>query len=65
MIDEMMQQASQAADNTVDAATDIVRDGSRQAMFGVLAGTALLGWILARQGAPALENVAASKDKGV
>ena len=40
---------AQAADEAVNGAADIVRDGSRQQIAGTIAVAALIGWILGRR----------------
>ena len=49
VIDEVLQQASQSSAQTVDAAADMIRTGSRKTVVGVLAGAAVLGFLLARR----------------
>ena len=39
----------QAADEAVNGAADIVRNGSRQQIAGTVAVAALIGWVLGRQ----------------
>jgi hypothetical protein len=40
---------AQAADEAVNGAADIVRDGSRQQIAGTVAVAALIGWVLGRR----------------
>ena len=40
---------AQAADEAVNGAADIVRDGSRQQIAGTIAAAALVGWALGRR----------------
>ena len=40
---------AQAADEAMNGAADIVRDGSRQQIAGTIAVAALIGWVLGRR----------------
>ena len=40
---------ARAADEAVNGAADIVRNGSRQQIAGTIAAAALIGWVLGRQ----------------
>lgn len=42
-------EAAAASDRTVGLAADVLATGSRKVVFGILAGTAALGWFLARK----------------
>lgn len=50
VINQVIHEASTASGETVNVAADIVRTGSRKAVFGVLASSFLLGLFLARRG---------------
>jgi len=50
VINQVIHEASTASGETVNVAADIVRTGSRKAVFGVLASSFLLGLFLARKG---------------
>jgi hypothetical protein len=43
-------QISAASDDVVDATADLLKSGSRTTVFGILAGTMVLGWIIGRSG---------------
>ncbi len=43
-------QIAAASDDVVDATADLLRNGSRSTIFGILAGTLVLGWIIGRSG---------------
>ena len=43
-------QIAAASDDVVDAAADLLKNGSRSTIFGILAGTLVLGWIIGRSG---------------
>jgi len=43
-------QISAVSDDVVDATADLLRNGSRSTIFGILAGTLVLGWIIGRSG---------------
>jgi hypothetical protein len=49
VIDQVMREAAAGSVKTIDMAADLVRAGPRKAVFGVLAGTAVLGWFLAHK----------------
>jgi hypothetical protein len=55
-IDNLLQQAGSRAQGTteeaVTRAADLVRNGDRATMLSVLAGVALLGWLIGRSAAP-------------
>ena len=55
-IDNLLQQAGSRAQGTteeaVTRAADLVRNGDRAIMLSVLAGVALLGWLIGRSAAP-------------
>jgi hypothetical protein len=48
VLDRMTEEAVAASGKTVDAAADVMRSGSRPAVFGVLAASFALGWFLSR-----------------
>jgi hypothetical protein len=50
VIRRAMNEAHAASPQAVDVAADLLRTGPRSALVGVLAGSALLGWFLARNG---------------
>jgi hypothetical protein len=43
-------QIAAASDDVVDATADLLKNGSRSTIFGILAGTLVLGWIIGRSG---------------
>jgi hypothetical protein len=45
-------QISAVSDDVVDATADLLKNGSRSTIFGILAGTLVLGWIIGRSGQP-------------
>jgi hypothetical protein len=53
VINQVLHEASAASGQTIDMAANLIRRGPRKALFGVLAGAALLGWYLARKGGSA------------
>jgi hypothetical protein len=53
VINQVLHEASAASGQTIDMAANLIRQGPRKALFGVLAGSALLGWYLARKGGSA------------
>jgi Putative Actinobacterial Holin-X, holin superfamily III len=68
VINQVLHEASAASGQTIDMAANLIRQGPRKALFGVLAGSALLGWYLARKaGSPySLEGLSsAAPGKGV
>ena len=66
-INQVLHEASAASGQTIDVAANLIRQGPRKALFAVLAGSALLGWYLARKGGSAyslegLSSTAPGKD---
>jgi hypothetical protein len=49
-------QLSAVSDDVVDATADLLKNGSRSTIFGILAGTVVLGWIIGRSGQPPKYN---------
>ena len=49
VIKQFTREAAAASDKTVELAVEVVSRGSRKAAFGVLVGTAFLGWFLTRK----------------
>jgi hypothetical protein len=45
-------QIAAASDDVVDVTADLLKNGSRTTIFGILAGTVLLGWIIGRSTQP-------------
>ena len=45
-------QVAAVSDDVVDATADLLKNGSRGTIFGILAGTVVLGWIIGRSGQP-------------
>jgi hypothetical protein len=43
-------QIAASSDDVVDATADLLKNGSRSTIFGILAGTLVLGWIIGRSG---------------
>jgi hypothetical protein len=41
-------QIAAVSDDVVDATADLLKNGSRSTIFGILAGTLVLGWIIGR-----------------
>jgi hypothetical protein len=49
VVQQFTREAAAASDKTVELAVEVVSRGSRKAAFGVLVGTAFLGWVLSRK----------------
>lgn len=50
LIAQVLQEARSASGQTISMAEDMIRTGSRKTVFGVLAGSLVIGWCLARKG---------------
>lgn len=50
LITQVLQEARSASGQTINMAEDMIRTGSRKTVFGVLAGSLVLGWFLTRKG---------------
>jgi hypothetical protein len=50
VVQTVTSQIAAASDDVVDATADLLRNGSRSTIFGILAGTLVLGWIIGRSG---------------